>query len=443
MTRRLALLALSAVTSACVPAAGVAVTDLQPTDLDALSADEVAADRVVVCMEDGADARQVVGSAGLRVLRDDAGCALVEAKGDVRATVGLLRDLPGVAQADPDVLYFPTRIDTPVVDPGLSLQWNLDAIHASAAWERGATGQDVVVAVVDTGFVYGGIDAPTLIDGYDAVDNDADPSDTTSGFSHGTHVAGTVAQRANTGVGYSGVAYDAVVMPIRVGDETGMPAYAIGAGIRYAVDNGADVINLSLGGDSRSPVIESAVAYAVEAGVIVVAASGNDAYDDKVSYPAAYDGVIAVGATNRRNHQASYSNGGAALDIVAPGGDCYLPTPTLQIVITDVDEDDAPECIVQESSNHRGFAGGVLRDERVAYDGPDSMGFVFAQGTSMSSPHVAGVAALLISAGADPADVPALLMDTARDLGDAGWDSVYGAGLVDAGAAVAAIGSVR
>ncbi len=252
----------------------------------------------------------------------------------------------------------------------------------------------------------------SFLGGWDFVNQDAHPNDDNG---HGTHVSGTIAQTTNNGVGVAGVAFETTIMPVKVLNSAGSGTYQwIADGIYYAVDNGADIISMSLGGSSPSSTLEAAVAYAYNNGVVVVAASGND--NGAVGYPAAYDAyVIAVGATQYDEARAPYSNYGSSLDIVAPGGN------------TGVDQ------------NGDGFADGVLQN--TFGDTPVDWGFWFYQGTSMATPHVSGVAALLLARDSTltPDEVRDILQSTADDLGVAGRDNTFGNGLVNTEAALLSI----
>ncbi|MHC4336176.1 MAG: S8 family peptidase, partial [Planctomycetota bacterium] len=244
---------------------------------------------------------------------------------------------------------------------------------------------------------------------WDFVNNDSHANDDDG---HGTHVTGTVAQSTNNSLGVAGVASDTAVMPVKVLGADGSGTYQqIADGIYYATDNGADVINMSLGGGSPAQILEDAVAYAYNSGVTVVAACGNgDA--PSCDYPAAYNSyVIAVGATQYDVTRAPYSSYGTDLDVVAPGGNTGL------------------------DQNGDGDADGVL--QQTFSDTPVDWAYWYFQGTSMATPHVSGIAALLVSTGvAEPDSVREALQNTARDLGTTGWDAEYGWGLVDARAAV-------
>ena len=319
-------------------------------------------------------------------------------------------------------------------DTYYSLQWHLDnldygGIHMEAAWDLSA-GFGVIVAVIDTGVAYEDYSerirrrkvyyykAPdlantTFVPGYDFVNNDAHPNDDNG---HGTHVTGTIAQSTNNFDGVAGVAYECSIMPVKVLDSERYGShYDIAEGIYFAADNGAQVINMSLGGPVSSDTLKYALAYAYGKGVTIICSSGN-AGSPTVGFPAAYDAYcIAVGATRYDETVSYYSNGGPSLDIVAPGGDM---TPGLD-------------------QNDDGYADGVLQQ---THDGKDYGTFIyyFYQGTSMAAPHVSGVAALVIEYGiaSTPDGVREVLQSTAEDKGATGWDPQYGWGLVDASAAL-------
>jgi subtilisin family serine protease len=252
------------------------------------------------------------------------------------------------------------------------------------------------------------------VGGWDFINSDAHPNDDNS---HGTHVAGTIAQTTNNVLGVAGVAFGTTIMPVKVLDAAGTGSLdGVAAGIRYAVDNGADVISLSLGGPGSS-ALQSAVAYAYDNGVVVCAASGNGGSDGigdaACDFPAAYDAyVIAVGATQYDESRAPYSNYGSSLDIVAPGGN------------TGVDQ------------NGDGYPDGVLQNTfgQTTVD----WAYYFYQGTSMATPHVSGVAALLLAGDPTltPDEIRSILQSTADDLGATGRDNTFGWGLVNATAAL-------
>jgi len=294
-------------------------------------------------------------------------------------------------------------------DQYYSRQWNFESVQAEQAWDL-SSGAGVIVAVLDTGLATGGNDGiGCVVASWDVVNGDNSPDD---GNGHGTHVSGTIAQTTNNGIGVAGLAYGACIMPVKVMDDSGIGYFAdIAEGIHYAVDNGAQVINMSLSTDAtwgftNDPFLDPELDYAYEHGVTVVCASGNEGWLSNVSYPAIYPTTIAVGATNFANIVTDYSNGGEGLDIVAPGGD----------MTQDLNGDGQPDGIYQEKPFHQ------------------SWGYEYDWGTSMASPHVAASAALLLSfdPNLSPDAVYQALTSTALDLNESGFDSTSGYGLVQA-----------
>jgi serine protease len=280
-------------------------------------------------------------------------------------------------------------------------QWHLKSAGAERAWEYGC-GRGVTVAVVDTGvacYDHGAFSRGTDLvgtrceGGYNFVD-DRDEAYDDQG--HGTHVAGTIAQTTHNGKGVAGLAHCARLMPVKVLNKNGWGTVAdVAEGIRYAADHGAQVINLSLGGNIKSAVLEKAVNHAIAKGVIIVAAAGNSGRS--VGWPAAYPGVVAVSATDRNDNLAWFSSRGPQVVLAAPG---------------------------------------VAVTQQTVCDGGKNKCELFGtfNGTSMASPHVAGAAALLVGMGVTRADaVVDTLRATARPKGT---PEHFGAGILDAGAAV-------
>jgi serine protease len=304
-------------------------------------------------------------------------------------------------------------------DPMYKSQWHFDMVNAEGAWAM-SKGKDVVVAVIDTGVSAGKLTngkktkfprVPDLrktefVKGWNFVAKNADPSD---GNGHGTHVAGTIAQSTNNKFGVAGLAYEAKIMPIKVLSDRGFGSVGdIANGIRFAADNKAKVINMSLGGGMYSATLARAVKYAHDKGVTVVCAAGNGGRE-KVEYPAAYPGCVAVSALGPDGKLAFYSSYGKELDIAAPGGDTRV----------DLNRDGIPD--------------GVLQDT-IARGDPTAHGFFPFQGTSMATPHVAAAAALVIAQGVtDPNEVEQTMQASAKKLND---KIRFGAGGLDAAAAV-------
>jgi type VII secretion-associated serine protease mycosin len=275
-------------------------------------------------------------------------------------------------------------------------QYYLPITRLTQAWDRTQGSTSVTIAVVDTG-----VDADhpelasRLVAGYDFVGDDNQPDDDSW---HGTMVAGVAAAQPNNGLGIAGAAWNASVMPLKALDGDGFGTDAdVAAAITWAADHGADVLNLSLGGPGDSPVLRAAIDYAVARDVLVVAASGNDG-SSRPQYPAAYPGVVAVGATDWSGNVTGFSSYGAWLDLVAPGFEITSSYPALGA----------------------------------------EPAFATASGTSFAAPFVAGVAALVRAQnpGWTPSQVADQLRRSARDAGPRGIDASYGHGIVDAYASV-------
>jgi serine protease len=303
-------------------------------------------------------------------------------------------------------------------DPDYKYQWHLRQIGMPEAWKL-SDGHGVVVAVLDTGVAYEDykkfhqlpdLKGLTFVDPYDFVGNTTHANDD---HGHGSHVTGTIAQATNNGIGVAGVGLDLKIMPLKVLSAGGSGSVAgIADAIRYAADHGAKVINMSLGGAFPSNVLKKAVAYAHKKGVTVVCAAGNESRG-KVGYPAAYPGAVAVSATQFDESVTFYSNYGKDIDIAAPGGN------------TRVDQ------------NGDGMPDGVLQNTIVIGD-PTKDGYFTYMGTSMASPHAAGVAALVVGEGVtNPDEVEAILKASARKPDKQTYTTdKYGAGIIDAPAAI-------
>lgn len=333
---------------------------------------------------------------------------------DVAAALKAIRGHEAVEDAEPLIRYRTSGF-TPD-DPGYAKQWHFEKVGAEQAWAH-SRGAGVVVAVIDTGVAQAEFEGWAIgedladarfVAGYDFVNDRAEVIDDNG---HGTHVAGTIAEVTHNGTGAAGLAFDAKIMPLKVLAAQGWGNSAdIADAIRFAADNGAKVINMSLGGGGFSEVMNNAVQYARDKGVLVVAAAGNERRGE-VSFPAGYEGVVSVSATRYDDQLAPYSNFGQANDIAAPGGD------------KSVDQ------------NKDGFPDGVYQNTIDPRD-PKATRYDFFQGTSMAAPHVAAGAALVMSTGlTEPDAVKAVLFETARKvpaMGDAEWTPEHGHGVIDA-----------
>jgi len=391
---------------------------------------------------------------------------------DAAAAAAALERQPEVEWASPNYVR---QLHATPNDPSYSRQWNFQVIDMPRAWDINPGGSsDVVVAVLDTGVTTVSTSFPFTLwtgAGFETVEvpvsvtPDLDAARILPGrdfvfwtgpvvdfVGHGTHIAGTALQETNNGYGLSGMAYRARLMPLKVcygywevqfmQSAAGIPGFvdprvtgncpdtAVSEAIRYAADNGAHVISLSLGGPSASPITRDALAYAVGKGVFVAVSNGNQ-YErgNPVEYPAAYapelEGVVSVGAIGRTRRRAYYSSTGSHLELVAPGGDSR--------------EGGAAGTIYQV-----GLRGGAFDPATVIRPSFDTYVEVPMQGTSMATPHAAGLAALLYAQGVrTPAAVEAAMRRMAQDLGTPGRDDEYGEGLIDARATLRGLGLAR
>jgi serine protease len=311
-------------------------------------------------------------------------------------------------------------------------QWDMTQMNAERTWGIQKGQSSVAVAVVDSGVAYEDYTDPrtgifykkapdwgstVFLPGYDFVNDDDHPNDDEY---HGTHVASTVAEATDNGLGMAGFAFGCAIMPVKVLDEDGTGTFFdVAAGIDYAssfTQSGArpvKVINLSLGTEGTSQTVTAAIDRAVANGILVVAAAGNSS-KAIVEFPANLPNVVGVGALDERKEKAFYSNTGSDLDLVAPGGDCER----------DDNNDGFGDCVYQQMPDTDFLEVG--RHDVFCYCGLD--------GTSMATPHVAAAAALLFSQGfTDVAAVRAALEQTAERLGGAaagGRNDTYGFGLV-------------
>lgn len=428
-------------------------------------------DAIVVRYKHGVEsqARAAVRSAaGVSVARRDGGATeLVTPQAGVSGASAMrrLREARPVAWVERSLLAGAAYVPN---DSGIAskagpaggwtgVQWELNGpfgIAAPQAWSQasrlgGSGGRGVKIAILDSGVAYSSrgrharspdLSASRFARGYDFIGDDRYPNDE---FGHGTFIASIIGATANNSFGTVGVAYRSKIMPVRVLDDTGgSDAFTIARGVRYAVNHGADVINMSLelfDSPPRPPTprsvmtsrtIRSALHYARSEGVIVVSAAGNS-FDLRV--PGKHQDTLAinVGGTTEHGCIGNYSNHGPGLDVVAPGGG------------RDAALQGDPNCSPEEAAG-RDISG-------VSFDADTPTRFEMLpgfRGTSSAAPHVTGVVALVLASrvlGRDPTsrEVAEHIEGTARDLGEPGRDRYYGAGLVDATAATQPIASSR
>ena len=286
-------------------------------------------------------------------------------------------------------------------DPFLEYQYALSLLDAETAWAT-ATGNGIIVGLLDTGTDGTHPDLEgQLLDGYDPVEHyifDASENSDTDG--HGTHTAGIIAAKRNNGVGISGLAPDAKIMPIRIFNPNYIGDYAVADGIVWAVDNEADVLSNSWGGGGYSNILKDAFDYALMNNVVVVASSGNDTTDQFWHYPSAYTGVIAVAASDARDEITSFSSRGEYVSVAAPGNNIISSIPVRL----------APS------------------------EGVDKQPYAYWAGTSMACPYVSALAALLKEKypDADVYQIKRMIEEGAEDIDKPGYDTAAGYGRINA-----------
>jgi serine protease len=400
-------------------------------------------DEVVVRYAPDAAAARTSPAAGARtrVVKVRDGRSVAEKAAQLRRRSDVLSATPNYIARASFIPNDPGRGNVP--GGWQALQWNFAGpfgVNAPAAWDNLARvgrpgGAGVTVAVLDTGVAYSDrgrfTRSPDLrgnrfAHGYDFVDRDRFPNDLNG---HGTHVASTIAESVDNGIGVTGLAFGAKIMPVRVLDRYGEgDSASISKGIRFATRKGVQIINLSFEFDGairagQIPDILDALRFARRKGVLVIGASGNAAAH-AVAYPARAHDVLSVAATTEHGCLADYSNDGPTLDLSAPGGGPDEPL------------DGDPNCHPLDPPGH-GIVQMTFKPSHGAFGLPGNY-----SGTSMAAPHVSGTAALVIASGVlgprpSPAAVETRLKVTARDLGAPGPDNRYGAGLIDAAAATA------
>jgi serine protease len=358
---------------------------------------------------------------------------------DVLAAARDLAAQPGVVYAEPDAIAYLTYVPN---DPLYSYQWNFKKLDMERTWDINRGGDSsLIVAVIDSGVAF--LDSGTFREAPDLVGtNFVAPRDfiweTDTPFDldgHGTHVTGTIAERTGNDEGVAGMAFNVSIMPIKAvsgvwDEELGAPNFGsesvIAAAIHYAADNGAKVINMSLGFDDPVSAVRDAIEYAVGKGVFVVAAAGNGGEEGSPDvYPAAYasdiDGFMSVAALDLNLQRAPYSNSNPYVEISAPGGDTDV----------DLNDDGYPDGVLQQTLDLALVDLGTFNE----------FGYFFLQGTSMAAPHVSGLAALLIRQGVtDPKAVEAVIERFATDIGPSGRDNDTGFGVINPRATIRGLG---
>ena len=337
-----------------------------------------------------------------------------------KETINVIKELeknPDVEYAEPNFIRKVNYIPNDYYYDGL---WNLDIINAQNAWNL-ARGDDVVVAVLDTGvIVHEDLNSSRLVKGYDFVDMDEDTSDPGIKIGdidyHGTHVAGIIGASMDNNLGIAGVSPKAFIMPVRI-IKTAVTSDNIADGVRFAAGLSntsgkipskiADIINMSFGGEGYSDTEKNACDAAVNAGAILLSSAGNEG-DEIVYYPAGYSNVISVSAVDKNKSIAPYSNYGNFITLAAPGG------------------------------------GGSSFDEMIAsLGGPAANNYSAMKGTSMATPHVSGVIALMksINNNLDSVDIFNMISSgkMTEDLGDSDYDNYFGYGLINAEKSVYAL----
>jgi thermitase len=349
-----------------------------------------------------AEEGQVKKKLGLKTVEqiEELGVQRVEVRpGDEEKIVEKLQSDPAVEYAEPNYIVYAvdTNPDDLYFNPPYSRQWGLTMIQAPAAWDIVTGTTPVIIAILDTGV---DLDHPDfscpgkLTAGWDYANGDGDPDDD---HGHGTHVAGIAAACTDNATGVAGLSWGARIMPLKVLNSSGNGSVSsVANGITHAANNGARVISMSLGGYglASNQTLKGAVDYAYNQGCLLVAAAGNDNTSNPL-YPAAYNHVVAVAATDGADGRAYFSNYGSHIDVAAPGVSIY--------------------------STLIGSYG-------------------YKNGTSMATPFVSGLAALVWSADLNQSSdaVEGIIKSTAVDRGSPGWDQYFGWGRINAGAAALA-----
>ena len=439
---------------------------------------------VIVKFRDGAATnevnsamRAVRGSSLQRPSYSDFEIMQIAADVDPEVAAAELRSRDDVEYAQPRYRNYPMLRPN---DPFYDRQWNFPAIDMERAWDiQPSAGNEITVAVLDTGAAFrtrtlryentsvscrpvaggpifpppGVMDVPfavapelgdaKFVSPRDFIWENDQPFDLDG---HGTHVSGTVGQLTNNSIGVAGMAYNVRIMPVKVLDGEwdclfNSPGIGtddtVARGIRYAADNGAHVINMSLGRTTGgpAPAIRSAIEYAVSRGVFVSVAAGNsfdtgNSPNRSAEFAREIRGMVAVAAVGRSLQRAYYSTTNAYVEIAAPGGDQR--------------RDGGPGGVLQQTLDQDLLHTYEDGPARLVPPRADAFAYYYFQGTSMAAPHVSAFAAMLMQQGIrNPAAIEEAMEQTARDLGNAGLDSEYGYGLIQPRAALRGLGLAR
>jgi serine protease len=464
-----------------LPAIDRGLRDVDPPRPPRTSVDAFLPGSIIVKFRDGtapgartAIAGLVDGTIAPRLSNADFEVMRLEPGADPERVAARLSDQPDVEYAQARYRVRPMFVPN---DPFYSRQWNFPQLDMERAWDINPGGSSAItVAVLDSGIAYrsgivrlnarawrredgvafpalGTLDIPfaaapdlagadRFVAPRDFIWNDVLPFDFDG---HGTHVSGTVGQLTNNSVGVAGMAFNVRIMPVKVIDGDwdfifNSPFFGtddtVARGIRYAVDNGAKVINMSIGRSGPpAPTVEDAVRYAVSRGAFVAVAGGNEfraeqAPERLAEFAPAIDGMVAVGAVGRDRLRAAYSNAGSFIELVAPGGDFSRGGATSGILQQTLDLD-----LVET------YTGSVTQYRAPRFD---SFAYFYFTGTSMATPHVSGFAAMLMQQGiTSPAAIEAIMKQFATDLGTPGRDNEYGHGLINPRASLRGLGLAK